>query len=58
MEMLIIIILYIFIIIFDFRRIIKSKSQKEIWLYSIALTASFVVLILNSLNIHIPFDIY
>jgi len=58
MEAFIVIILYVCIVIFDFKRIIKSKSKKEIWLYSLALITSFIILFLQSINIHVPFNIY
>jgi len=58
MEAFIVIVLYVCIVIFDFKRIIESKSKKEIWLYSLALVISFILLFLQSIDIHVPFDIY
>jgi len=54
----IIIILFIAIFFFDFLPIIKKKQKKEIVFYGLCFLASFIILLMRSLHIHIPFHLY
>ena len=54
MRITIILILYFFIIIFNFLPVIKEKQKKEIWIYSAFLFVSFIVLVLNNFSVKLP----
>lgn len=47
-------LLHILFIFVDFVPIYKNKKRKLLWVYSIMLTFSYVILILISVNIKIP----
>lgn len=49
-----IVVLYFFAVVFEFVPVIKKKKKNEIWPYSILLLASFIVLILYSMDVPVP----
>lgn len=50
----IVIILYLSVIVFDLVPLIKSGKKKDYWVYSIFLAVSFCILILYLLNVKVP----
>jgi uncharacterized BrkB/YihY/UPF0761 family membrane protein len=54
MVTVIVILLYFFIIIFDFLPILKERAKKQIFVYGLFLTASFCVLILFTFGVRCP----
>jgi len=54
MVTVIVILLYSFVIIFDFLPILKDRDKKQVFVYGLFLTASFCVLILFSFGIRCP----
>ena len=54
MNIAIVLILYIFIIIFDFIPLVKKRLKKEMWFYLSTLIVTFIVILLDSMDINIP----
>ncbi len=54
MVTVIVILLYFFVVMFDFLPILKERSKKQIIVYGLFLGASFCVLILFSFGIRCP----
>lgn len=54
MEKIMLVFLYIFTFLIDFLPEMKQREKKERWLYVTALISSFIVVLLNSLYIHVP----
>ncbi len=49
-----VIVLYLFVVLFDFLPMIKNGKKKECWVYSVLLFISFCVILLFSLDIAVP----
>lgn len=54
MEVIIIVFVFVLVFILEFIPIIKAKQKKEIWIYSIALSISFCLLVVKALGFDIP----
>lgn len=54
MKIAIVLILYISIIIFDFIPLVKKRNKKEIWFYLSILIVTFIVILLDSIDINVP----
>lgn len=54
MVIVMLVVVFTFIILLDFLPLIKARQKKECWIYGCIMAASFVVLVLSSLNVNIP----
>ena len=57
MKSFIIIILYLFVVLFDFLPMIRkkeNKKKKEVWVYAVIMVLSFCPLFLESCGVGIP----
>ncbi len=54
MEIIILVVVYMFIIISELLPLIKKRRTKEVWVYVGGLIVSFIILLLFSLEVKIP----
>lgn len=54
MESLLVILLYIAVVFFDFVPLVNQHRKNEIWTYSVILAVTLTVLLLHASNIQIP----
>lgn len=54
MKIVIVLILYFFIVVFDFIPLVKKRMKKGKWFYLSTLIITFIVIMLDSMSIYVP----